>query len=83
MWPSRYRPRDSCRRRHGSKNVGKYETEQVGLRLWGWSGTGEEGGGNNCYLDGYSVYDFFDENGTYLGPDTQGIEPIFDDDMRK
>lgn len=28
---------------------------------------------------GYSVGDYFDENGRYLGPDQHGIEPLFRD----
>lgn len=36
----------------------------------GW--TGEEG-----ESDGYNVWDYFDDDGSYNGPDLFGVEPIF------
>lgn len=39
----------------------------------GWSHPIEMDGGYNCW-------DYFDGDGTYLGPDCYGVEPTFYDD---
>ena len=41
------------------------------LRFAGWRNP------NELSLFGYSALDFFDEDGVYLGPDEDGIEPEF------
>lgn len=30
------------------------------------------------YLEGYNVEDYFTAEGDYLGPDCDGVEPVFD-----
>ena len=46
------------------------------LVLVGW--TAGDGSGS----EGYSVENFFDANGKYLGADAHGIEPIFENCAR-
>ena len=43
------------------------------LRLIGWTA------GNGTGSDGYQPEYYFDEDGKYLGADSDGIEPIFED----
>jgi hypothetical protein len=46
----------------------QYDTDRIELVSWTrGDGTGAEG---------YSVWDYFDSDGTYRGPDKHGIEPI-------
>jgi len=45
------------------------EIESGALEFIGWSNGAE-------YLDGYNLGDYFDGDGAYLGPDSDGIEPV-------
>jgi hypothetical protein len=36
-------------------------------------------GWNAIDHEGYNVWDYFDEQGRYLGPDHLGVEPVFSD----
>lgn len=42
----------------------------VDVKLAGWTG------GDGCY-DGYDPIYYFDAAGRYLGPDSEGVEPLF------
>ena len=39
------------------------------LKFVGWSGPGTAG---------YNYFDYFADGGVYLGPDSDGIEPLFE-----
>jgi hypothetical protein len=49
----------------------KYDVDA--LVLIGW--TSGNGSGHSGYSAGY----YFDDDGTYLGPDKDGIEPVFEE----
>lgn len=52
------------------------------LQFTGWTGNDEiydEHGNRNPGMDGFSVADYFDHDGTYKGPDINDVEPTFAD----
>ncbi|NWG72770.1 MAG: hypothetical protein HXY23_14355 [Parvularculaceae bacterium] len=53
----------------------KYDLSKMIEKFAGWNTTDTD-------LAGYNVWDYFDFDGTYLGPDVDGIEPVFEFERR-
>lgn len=49
----------------------KYDTDALDFLTWT--------SGDGTSTEGYSCWDYFDDEGRYLGPDEHGIEPLFAD----
>jgi len=50
----------------------EYDVEEMKLLYWQTDSKIEED------LPGYSLYGYFDDEGRYLGPDGDGVEPVVD-----
>jgi len=48
--------------------------DQTTLRHYGWMPA-------NAEIEGYNCWDYFDDDGRYLGPDQHGVEPEFEIDL--
>lgn len=52
----------------------KYDENKLKFSHWG-----SEGSDHGDSLNGYNWHDYIDAAGRYLGPDQDGIEPMFTD----